>query len=345
VIFTKLDYAHEGKQQGWLQMPYSHNLGGWANLLTPLTVIKNGNGPTVLVLGGTHGDEFPGQIAVSKLANELEPDSVAGRIILIPTLNQPACRASTRLSPLDGKNLNRAFPGDRDGSATEQIADYLTSVLFPLADIVIDIHSGGRSLKFYPCTCMDLVPDQVQRGQMIDGALAWNADFLLLYLTDIAGTGLLPVQAQTLGKIVVTTEMGGGEWYPADVHGLTQAGLRNVLVYFGALKGEKWRREDSGQPPGRIVQSLDREDYVLATEQGYFEPLVDLGTFVRRGETVGLLHHLDRPDRLPEPMRANSDGYVMCFRAPCLTGQGDCVAVTAQEVELKRGRDALYHYP
>src|SRR6185312_14707076 len=169
----------------------------------------------------------PGPIASLKLMRSLHPDRVQGRLILMPALNLPAVRAATRLSPLDGKNLNRCFPGKPDGTVAEQIAYYLTTVLFPLADIVIDIHTGGRSTDFYPCAHMHLVPDREQSRQMVGGTLAWNTDFAFLY-TDIAGTGLLPVEAERQGKIVVTTEMGGSENVTAAVHALTQSGLSNV---------------------------------------------------------------------------------------------------------------------
>ncbi len=155
-IHSTVDFARTGKQQGHLCVPYSYNLAGWANLLLPISVISNGAGPTALVMAGNHGDEYPGQVAILRLMRELDrsPELVRGRVILIPALNMPAAKAGTRLSPLDGKNLNRSFPGKADGTPTEMIADYLTRVLFPLADIVIDIHTGGRGVDFYPCaTC------------------------------------------------------------------------------------------------------------------------------------------------------------------------------------------------
>ena len=134
------------------------------------------------------------------------------------------------------------------------VAHYLTTVLFPLADIVVDIHTGGRSVDFVPCAHMHLVPDLDQRRQMLEGTVAWNSDFAFLY-TDIAGSGLLPVEAERQGKIVITTEMGGGEPVPASVHRLTQSGLRNVLIHFGVLEGEEqtgraWacRRPDGSRP-------------------------------------------------------------------------------------------------
>jgi len=169
-------------------------------------------------------------------------------------------------------------------------------VLFPLSDVVIDIHSGGRSMEFVPCAHMHLVADRDQRAAMFDAMLAWNSDFAFLY-ADIAGTGLLPVEAESQGKLVVTTEMGGGECIPADVHRITQGGLRNVLIHVGALKGRGQTRASLGLPPAILTQALQREDYLLAPESGIFEIAVDLGAKVKRGQTVGFIHHLERPDR------------------------------------------------
>ena len=331
MIHTSLDLDATGKQQGFLQVPYSHNLGGWANVMVPITVVARGKGPTVLVLGGNHGDEYQGQIAIMKLARELQPGMVNGRIILIPSLNFPAARTATRLSPLDGMNMNRAFPGAAEGPVTSQIAHFLTTVLFPLSDVVIDIHSGGRSMEFVPCAHMHLVPNLDQRRSMLAAMLAWNSDFAFLY-ADIAGTGLLPVEAEDQGKLVVTTEMGGGEAIPASVHRITQHGLRNVLIHVGVLKGRKQTRVSLGRPPTILTQALHREDYLLAPESGVFEICIDLGTKVKTGQTVGLIHHLERPDRAPELIIAKSSGYLITMRAPCLTQQGDCVAVIAQKV-------------
>jgi predicted deacylase len=327
MIITSLDLSKPGKQQGFLQVPYSHNLGGWANVMIPITVVASGEGPTVLALGGNHGDEYQGQIALMKLARELQPEQVTGRLILIPSLNVPAARAATRLSPLDGMNMNRAFPGEAEGPVTSQIAHYLRTVLFPLSDVVIDIHSGGRSMEFVPCAHMHLVPDREQRAKMFAAMLAWGTEFCFIY-ADIAGSGLLPVEAENQGKLVVTTELGGGECIPASVHRIAQSGLRNVLVHTGALKGQELPR----QKPAVIVQATNREDYLLAPESGIFEIALDLGAKVEVGQTVGYIHHLERPDRAPEEIVAQSSGYLITMRAPCLTQQGDCVAVIAKQV-------------
>ncbi len=333
MLFSSISLDSLGKQQGYLQVPYSHNLGGWANVMIPITVIANGTGPTVLVLGGNHGDEYQGQIAAMKLARELTPGMINGRIIFIPSLNFPAARAASRLSPLDGMNMNRAFPGQAEGPVTSQIAHYLTTVLFPQSDVVIDIHSGGRSMEFVPCSHMHLVPDKTQRKQMLAAMLAWNTDFSFLY-ADIAGSGLLPVEAENQGKIVVTTELGGGEGVTASVHRIAQAGLRNVLIHVGLLKGIEQTRTSLGKPPAILVQALERSDYLLAPESGILESCIDVGQIVQVGDLVGSIHHLERPDRAPEPIIARSSGYLIAVRVPCLTQQGDCVAVIARQVSI-----------
>lgn len=330
-IHATVDFKRPGKQHGHLCVPYSYNLGGWASLLVPVSVIAGGKGPTALVMAGNHGDEYPGQVAVLKLMRSVQAESVRGRLILIPALNLPAAKAATRLSPLDGKNLNRSFPGRPDGTPTEVIAHYLSSVLFPMADVVIDIHTGGRSVDFYPCAHMHLVDDLEQRRKMAAATEAWNSDFAFLY-TDIAGSGLLPVEAERQGKIVVTTEMGGGESVPAPVHQLTQRGLANVLVHMGVLEGKVRTRAETDLPPTRWVQALSRDDYRFAPESGIYENLVALGCAVASGEPVGQIHFLERPDREPVQVAAPSAGVLLAARSPALVAQGDCVACIAHDV-------------
>ncbi len=266
-----------------------------------------------------------------KLARHLQPEMVSGRVIIIPSLNFPAAKAATRLSPLDGMNMNRAFPGQAEGPVTSQLAHYLTNVLFPMSDVVIDIHSGGRSMEFLPCAHMHLVENKTQREQMLAAMLAWNTDFAFIY-ADIAGSGLLPVEAENQGKIVVTTELGGGEGIHASVHRIAQHGLANVLKHLGVWRELPKTRAELGLPPTIITQALRREDYLLAPESGIFEVCVDLGSLVAQGDTIGYIHHLERHDREPEAIVAQGAGYLITMRIPCLTTQGDCVAVIAQEV-------------
>lgn len=327
LIQTHIDFQRQGKQHGALAIPYSHNLGGWANLAVPITVIRNGDGPTVLLMAGNHGDEYPGPVAISKLLRQLQPADVTGTIIFIPFLNPPAAKAGTRLSPLDGKNFNRCFPGNPRGTVSEMLAHYLSTVLFPMADIVIDLHTGGRSMNFLPTAHMHLVPDLTQRRAMLLAAEAFLTDVAFLY-TDVAGTGLLPNEAERQGKIVITTELGGGEPVLATIHRICQQGLRNVLVHCGVLRG----MAETRRKPVRWVQALDHNDYQFAPETGIYENCIELGEEVHPGDTLGLVHSIERPDRDPIPVIAASKGILIANRAPSLLGQGDCVACIAHDV-------------
>jgi N-alpha-acetyl-L-2,4-diaminobutyrate deacetylase len=229
-----------------------------------------------------------------------------------------------------GANFNRSFPGRPDGPPNEQLADYFTRVLFPLADVVIDIHSGGRTAWFVPCSHMHVVDDPEQRRAMLDGMLAWGSDFHFLYI-DINGTGLLPVEAENQGKVVITTELGGGGRVPAPVHELAWSGLTNVLRHVGVLAGEVVRRD----PPGVILDGRDPANYVIAEEGGLLEGLLEPGTPVRAGDPVARLWFPDAPAREPSVLRAPLDGVLACIRAIPVTEPGDNVFVTGQPIEAE----------
>ena len=120
-VLATLDYDESGKRFGLLQRPRSTNESGWSNLFVPIVCIKNGDGPTALVLGGNHGDEPEGQVAALKLARETRTEDVNGRLLIIPCLSPDASRAFTRLWP-SGANFNRSFPGSPSGTPDRQLA-------------------------------------------------------------------------------------------------------------------------------------------------------------------------------------------------------------------------------
>ena len=332
-VQSTVDFEAPGKQFGALRIPQSTNRSAWANHLVPLVCMAQGTGPTVLVMGGNHGDEYEGQIAALNLAARTRPEEVNGRLIIIPCLSMEASVQGTRLWP-DGVNFNRSFPGEACGGVPQQLADYLTHVLFPLSDIVCDMHSGGSSMLFYPMADMHLVPDPMQRAAMLGGLLAWNTDYNLIYV-DMAGSGLLPSEAERQGKIVVTTELGGGGHLTRRILELTERGLRNVLRHFRVLDGEVETRASLGLPDAVILAATDGRDYILAPERGLYETLVDPGDPVRVGQPVGYLHFPERPDRPAEPVVAATAGIVCAIRAMAATHAGDCVATVGRPCTLE----------
>lgn len=330
-IRCSIDLAAPGKQVGRLQVPRSSNTSGWSSLYVPTVSIAGGDGPTALVIGGVHGDEPEGQVAALNLARDLRPEDVTGRVIVLPCLSPEASRSYTRLWP-SGANLNRSFPGRPDGTADEQLAHFVSTELFPRSDVVVDIHSGGRTALCLPWAEMHWVEDPGQRRRMMDGMLAWNTDWCCVYI-DIAGTGLLVGEAERQGKTVISTELGGGGHVTAAIHRLAASGLANVLRHEGVLAGEPVDRAALGKPEPTLLMATDVDDYLLAPESGLFEALVDLGERVEPGQPVGRIHFLERPDRPPEVIEAVNGGVVCVVRAIATTDQGDNVVVTARVVD------------
>lgn len=330
-ISCSIDLDRPGRQLGYLELPRSSNTAGWASTWIPIACIAKGAGPTVLVIGGVHGDEYEGQVAGLRLARELDPTHVSGRVIVLPCLSPGASRAGTRLWP-SGVNLNRSFPGSATGPANEQLADYVTRVLLPLSDVVIDMHSGGSSSWYVPVSHMHVVDDPVQRHAMLEAMLAWNTDFHYLYI-DIAGTGLLAGEAERQGKLLVATELGGGGHVPARVHRIAQQGLANVLRHVGVLEGEVQTRASLGLPDAVILDARDPANYVMAPESGLWEALVDPGDPVEAGQPIGAIHFLERVDRAPELVTAPLAGVVVKIRAIANTEQGDNVIGLGQPID------------
>ena len=329
LISTDVDYEKEGKQFGQLHIPMSTNSSGWAKYGIPIVQVRNGVGPTAVFFGGNHGDEFEGPVAIMKLARELEPATIRGRVILVPMLNRPAVMAGTRLSPLDGANMNRAFPGRRNDSITGMIAHYISTRILPQADLVVDVHSGGVSTHFSPCVNMHLVDDSAQMERMLAVGKAWGAPMVFIY-RDVAGEGLLPAFAEQLGKVTLGTEIGSRAQFGAETLRITEMGLRNVLHWLGV------KEEPSPVTPSqesRIVMSDDPRDYLMSPVSGLLEPLCELEDVVEQGQLLGQVHDMEVISRQPTPVYAETSGFIIARRAIPLTTQGEMVAVIARPYE------------
>ena len=328
-IWTAIDYEKPGKQMGFLGVPQSNNTAGWATQYVPIAVIQNGSGPTALLFGGNHGDEYEGQVTLPKLARAIDPAQVNGRIIIVPMLNPPACQNGTRLSPVDGKNMNRSYPGERDGTLTSIIAHYVTHFLLPLADLVVDIHSGGRSAQVAPSVNMHQLDNTTQMQAMIDAGIAWGAPYVFIY-RDVAGEGLLPTLSEKLGKTTLGTELGIASQFTPDILRITEEGLYNVLRHSGILEGAVTK--PATEP--MVVGATEREDYIMAPVSGIYEPFFDLCDWVRQEDALGQIHSLEQPFQEPVIVRAEIDGMVMARRSFPLTRQGDCIFTLVRPFSL-----------
>jgi N-alpha-acetyl-L-2,4-diaminobutyrate deacetylase len=317
VIFEK-----DGTQHGFLRLPWSRDESAWGNLMIPITVVRNGSGPTALLTGANHGDEYEGPIALVDLARTLTADQMQGRVIVVPFMNYPAFRRARRLSPIDGGNLNRLFPGKPDGTVTEKIADFFQRTLLPMADVVLDFHSGGRTLDFVPFAACHILPDKAQQARCMAARDAFGAPYSMTML-EIDAEGMYDSAAEALGKTFVTTELGGGGTATAHTTAIAKRGVRNVLRHVGILAGEV-------EPHASVAINMPSADcFTFSRSEGLIEPLVDLGDTVRKGDLLARVYAVDRLGAEPDEYHALMDGMLAARHFPGLVGMGDCLAVLA----------------
>ncbi len=329
-ISASVDYDKAGKQFGYLSIPHSRDDSAWGSLRMPVVVINNGSGPTVLFTGGNHGDEYEGPIALMKLARELDSASVQGRVILIPGLNFPALCSGTRTSPIDGGNMNRSFPGSSRGSITNMIAHYVHSQILPLCDVVVDIHSGGKTLNFVPSAVMHQLDDKQRMRATLEALMVFGAPVGLV-LQELDAEGMLDTAVEEMGKIFISTELGGGGSVTAETLRIANVGVRNLLRHFGLIDEPVARREDFGMEPTRLMHTPDGDCFVIAENEGIYEVIADLGTEVEIGSVIGRVHDHQDPSRQPVDHLAHRSGLLLCRHFPGHIKRGDCAAVIAED--------------
>jgi N-alpha-acetyl-L-2,4-diaminobutyrate deacetylase len=321
-ITCTVPFDVDGRHHGFLRLPCSRDVSAWGSIMIPITVIRNGEGPTALLTGANHGDEYEGPIALQSLAWDLAPEAIRGRVILVPYMNQPAFAAARRTSPLDGVNLNRCFPGAPDGTPTQKIADYFLHALVPLADVVLDFHSGGRTLDFIPFAAAHLLEDAAQQAACIAAMEAFNAPYSMT-LREIDSVGMYDTAVEDSGKVFVSTELGGGGSATARSAGIAKRGARNLLIHAGILDAAP----ETG--PSVRIDTTDGDCFHLAEAAGLYEPMVDLGEPVAHGQPLARIWSAERTGAAPVEIRARHEGLLAARHFPGLVALGDCAAVVA----------------
>ncbi len=316
----------DGSHHGFLNLPYSRNDSAWGSVMIPISVVCNGTGPTALLTGANHGDEYEGVIALQNMALNLEYKQISGRIIIVPAFNYPAFRAGTRNSPIDDGNMNRVFPGSPRGTVTEKIADYFMRTLVPQADLVVDIHSGGKTLEFLPFAAAHILEDKQQQKKCVAAMQAFNAPYSMLLL-EIDSTGMYDTAVEDQGKVFVSSELGGGGTTTAKTNAIAKKGLNNVLVHAGILNAEM------DLDTSVDLNTPDSSCFVICEHEGLIEPMADLGKEVNQGDTIARIWPLDRTGVKPVEYKALRDGIVAGRHFPGIVKPGDCMAVIADVTE------------
>ncbi|TMR97836.1 succinylglutamate desuccinylase/aspartoacylase domain-containing protein [Nonomuraea basaltis] len=247
----------------------------------PLILIHGSRpGPTVVITGGVHGGEFAGISAAAQLAARLQPDDVLGRIAICPVSNPPAVYGGRlNVSPLDGVNINRVFPGDPAGGPTERMAAWLFEHLIPGTDAYADLHSGGIDQ-----TLLNFVGYRLTGDDALDArnrAMAHAVGYEYVVFGRSADGGNSHAAANRLGIPAVLIETGQrGDRDPATVRTLLDA-LHRLLNHLGAL--------DDPAPAPAATPSPEWEwtGFVDSPATGLWYPDAATGDEVTEGQTIG----------------------------------------------------------
>jgi N-alpha-acetyl-L-2,4-diaminobutyrate deacetylase len=315
----------DGVHHGFLRLPHSRDDSAWGSVMVPITVIKTGDGPTALLTGANHGDEYEGPIALQDLALALQPDQISGRVIILPMMNLPAFSAGLRCSPIDGANMNRSFPGRPDGTVTQKICHYIATKLVPQADIVLDFHSGGRTLDFLPFAAVHILDDKGQEAACMAAMQAFNAPYSVR-MREIDNVGMFDSEVEAQGKVFVTTELGGAGTATAKSIGIARRGIRNLLIHAGILHGVI-DLQDTVQ-----LDLPDDRCFVFCEVSGLIAYLVEMGDVVAENQPIAQIWPTDRTGIAPFQCLATTQGVLAARHVPGLIKVGDFVGLVAARI-------------
>ena len=321
-ISATVDFNGQGRQVGDLRVPWSDNEQPLGYHPVPVAVLSNGTGPTLLLAGGTHGDEYEGPAVLMRLLHSLDPAHLQGRIIMFPALNAAAVTAGTRCSPLDDGNLNRAFPGDGSGGPTSMIARFIEDAVLPECDAAIDFHSGGNASVFAPLAMVYLGADSADEKSL---ALveAFNAPYT--WAAGFAEQGTFNAAARRKDVPMIATELGGGGNVNPHLVQLAADGLLRVMHCLDMLDGSV----DVPDPGNATVDvNVDMDGKLYATTEGLFVPAVIPEQAVKQGETAGVIYSVTGPERAPSNYHFAEDGIVLSVVNRGMVSRGELLVMT-----------------
>lgn len=325
LLSVDIDLDAPGKRVGHIRLPHSTHESAYGWIPIPIAVVRGGAGPDVLLTAGNHGDEYEGQIALLKLIRHLAPEQLNGRVIIVPQLNLPAAAVGRRTSAVDDGNLNRLFPGDPEGSPTSQIAHFVDSVLLPMTQVSLDLHSGGSSLEYLPCAFARVPADATLRERQRAALQAFGAPLTIL-VDRPQSNRTLSAAALARGHLHFSTEIGGAGTTQPHTQAIADQGLLRLLAHLGVLPAQA-----PVTSPTRLMRVAGPAHYVYAPVRGLFEPAFSLGDEVQRGDVAGWIHFPEEPERAPREVCFADSGTLVCRRVSSRVAPGDCLAHLAED--------------
>jgi predicted deacylase len=267
-------------------------------------------GPTLVVTGGVHAAEYASIAAALELGRSLEPSLLRGRVVVLPVMNMPAfVSRSIYVCPLDGRNLNRVFPGDAHGTASEQIADWIFHNVIARADYYVDLHGGDLIEALVPFTIFF----RSGNAGVDEVSLEMAKVFGIRYLVSSETPGSTLSAATRAGIPSILAESGGqGIWTKEDVARHSD-GLGNLLRHFGMVPG--------APVAAAPFTLLERFLWLRSEHAGFWYPAVGVGDQVSAGQDLGRI--TDCEGHTLQATASPADGTVLFIVSSLAINNGD----------------------
>jgi predicted deacylase len=307
------------KVAGTIEVPAGQDPG----LSIPVVVVHGSNpGPVLAIVAGAHGTEYASIIAVERLIGMMEAPRLSGTLILVPLVNVPSFeRIVPHLNPVDGKNMNRMYPGRADGTQTDRASYLVTREVVEQADHLIDLHGGDLDENLRPYSYWTKTGNEPQDSISRNMVLAFGLDHIIISTdrpTDPNASRYLENTATMRGKPSFTAEAGhAGTVEPQDVDALVEGSL-SVMRFLKMLPGA----------PAPVENPVWIESLADLTSEatGIFTPLVERGTYVQEGMKIGYV--TDYVGQTIFEARAPASGVVLYIRAvPSMTKGGTIASI------------------
>ena len=295
--------------------------GSDAALQIPVAVAHGAKaGPVLSLLAGAHGTEYASIIALEKLIAEVDATQLSGTVIIVPLLNVPSfVKIVPHLNPVDGKNMNRMYPGKPDGTQTDRASYAITRLVVEPADHVIDFHGGDideslRPYAYWNRTGRD-AQDAFSRGMV----LAFGLDHIVITTgrpADPSASVYFENAATTRGKPSIIVEAGHAGTVEADDVALMVNGSLSVMRHLKMLPG--------APAPVENPVWIDHLADVASEQSGIFYPLVKRGAHVAAGMKLGYV--TDYFGKTIFEARSKEGGVLLYVRAVPSISKGDPIA-------------------
>jgi uncharacterized protein len=277
----------------------------------PMWLINgNSDGPTLVVSAGVHAAEYASIAAALELGRSLEPQNLRGRVIVVPVVDMPAFTArSIYVCPLDGKNPNRVFPGNANGTASEQIADWVFRNVISQSQYYVDLHGGDLIEALVPFTIFFRSGNKQVDETSLEMAKAFGIHFLVCSETP----GSTFCAASRAGIPSILTESGGqGIWTPEHVADHTR-GLDRLMRHLGMIPGRA--------PEPTSFTLLEHFLWLRSQHAGFWYPAVAVNDKVKAGQNLGCVK--DCEGRVLQTAISPADGVVLFIVTSLAINQTD----------------------